>query len=572
MPELGELREIRVHTDPSGDVRTETFMGREYLVAPMIMMQEGVLQGANSDIPEYCPAAIIEAMANQWNGRPVVMNHPMVQGTYVSANSPEVLQDWAFGFIFNTEYDQATAQLKAEAWIDIARAEELGGDFQDAVDRINNKEVVGVSTGLFAFAINKTGKFNNKKYSAVWTSLTSDHLAILSAGVIGACSVEDGCGIPRIHQVKEGPWGARPQDMRINSAAFRTISPSSDEHCCDSCKEAAMSKQKTNESGELTESVESDEVVLAEPTEEELAVLGARSALLVHAIPDTLTHNDVSKIVRAALAKKLGKANVWIAAITNNFVVYEAYEGGYCCGSGEYKFWQLDYSVTEDHTVTFSGDPQEVVLTTKITPVVNAVEGASPAGSAPAVNQKGDNMSTNGGQAGDPKETAVPVTDDTGASGAPKVNSAASGEATAQTVDAWLDSAPPEVAALLRSQMKANSDRKATLIETIKANAANTLSDATLESMDNTTLEAIAAFAANAASQPAPAAQPVGDGLDNMRANYAGRGGLQPSSEVAGGEPKVQEGANQYGGAAAPRVFSSPDDFGARVGSFKRPN
>ncbi|UTC30090.1 hypothetical protein MAINES_00510 [Brevundimonas phage vB_BpoS-MaInes] len=564
MPEVGELREIRVHTDPSGEVRTETYMGREYLVAPMIMIQEGVLQGANSDVPEYCPASVIQDMADQWNGRPVVLNHPQVNGIYVSANSPIVLQDWAFGFVFNTTFDTETAQLKAEAWLDIERAAELGGDFQDAIDRINNKEVVEISTGLFAGVLVTKGKFNSRSYGAVWSHITSDHLAILSAGMIGACSVEDGCGIPRIQQAAEGPWGARPQEMRINTAALRTIQlNSSDEHCCASCKEAAMPKANTTvveEAEPVTGGVE-----LVEPTQEELTVLEARSALLVHAIPDTLTHNDVNKIVRAALAKKLGKANIWIAAITNNFVVYEAYENGYCCGSGEYKYWQLDYTVSDDHTVTFTGDPQEVVLTTKITPVVNEAGGVQPASGSLAVNGE-VTMSTNGGPAGDQTvTTAVPVT---GEPEAPKVNSAAA--AAPVSVDAWLDSAPPEVAAMLRGQMKANSDRKAKLVETIKANEKNVLSDDVLNSMDNNTLEGIAALSVNTVTAPALAAQQaLNDGLDNMRTNYGGRGGLLPTGDVTTGEPKVQEGRNEFGGAPAPKVFSKPEDFGTRVGVHK---
>src|SRR5690349_9923723 len=119
---MAELRELKVHTDTTALTRTEWYNGREYFVVPVVALQEGVIQGANAANPEFCPSQAIARLANSWNGRPIVMNHPQIQGVYVSANDPKVLEDWSFGFIFNSFYDESNTKLKMEAWIDVARA------------------------------------------------------------------------------------------------------------------------------------------------------------------------------------------------------------------------------------------------------------------------------------------------------------------------------------------------------------------------------------------------------------------------------------------------------------------
>jgi len=574
------LREIRVQTDPTAETRTETYMGREYLVAPIVMLVEGVVQGANVGVPELVPAETLEAFAHSWNGRPVVMNHPQVQGTYVSANDPEVLEAWAFGFVFNSYFDDA--KLKAEAWIDTARALELGGDFQDAVDRINAGDMVEISTGLFVNTADKKGRFNNKDYKAVWVGpLISDHLAILSAGIIGACSVEGGCGIPRINQETKGPWGDRPAEMRLNTAALRTFSPSDeshDGHCCETCKGAAVVNMKPGKPDKSDEAEAEDDpsvmaaVELVEPTVEELAVLQARAEIMVNSIPDTLTNEDAAKLVRAALANKVGKTYVWIQAMTRDQVVYEGYSDSYCCGGSGYKSYSIGYSIGDDNAVTFIGEPQEVVLTTKITPVVNDAGGASSASSTLAVNSGEDPMSLGSGQ-DKPAGTSVPVTPDPALAvdgAGVQVNAAAAAveqPKVQMSVDAWLNDAPPEVAAVIRANMNQNAARKAELITAIKANAANTFSDEQLNAMDNGMLEGISKLSVNA--QPADEDDRA---FGSARLNYGGRGGLGTSSDSVSEEEqqRINADTNGRGAPKAPSIFAAADSFGTRVGAFKQ--
>jgi hypothetical protein len=178
-------------------IRQETFRGRVYTVVPVVAICEGVLHGANSSGPEFAGAAEFGKFPDSWNGRPVVLDHPQVNGLYVSANIPTVLQDYAFGFMFSTRLEDS--KLKTEAWLDNDLIAEMGGEFESTLTRINSGETVEVSVGAYIEVVAKPGTFGAKAYDGVWTNVVPDHLAFLPAGITGACSVADGCGVPRLN-------------------------------------------------------------------------------------------------------------------------------------------------------------------------------------------------------------------------------------------------------------------------------------------------------------------------------------------------------------------------------------
>src|SRR5262245_413939 len=62
---------------------------------------------------------------------------------------------------------------------------------------MKNGEIMEVSTGLFIDLEEVDGFYNNERFSGIWRNIVPDHLAVLSPGTIGACSVADGCGAPR---------------------------------------------------------------------------------------------------------------------------------------------------------------------------------------------------------------------------------------------------------------------------------------------------------------------------------------------------------------------------------------
>jgi hypothetical protein len=181
--------------------RKEVFNGKDHVVIPVIALVEGVIQSANADTPELALASEFGKAPAGWNGRPVTVNHPEIRGQKVSANSPEVLETEQVGQLFNTVLDGK--KLKTEAWINIARANELGGEIKENVDRLLAGDIVEVSTGLFSDIEPETGVHDGEKFNGIWRNVTPDHLAILDAKSIGACSIADGCGANRFNLAGE---------------------------------------------------------------------------------------------------------------------------------------------------------------------------------------------------------------------------------------------------------------------------------------------------------------------------------------------------------------------------------
>lgn len=549
-----QLREIRVHTDPNEAVREEQFQGKRYLVAPVIMLQEGVLQGANSSHPEFCSANAIAKQVLQWNGRPLVQNHPQIQGVYVSANDPKVLEDWSFGFVFNAHYGDK--KLKAEAWIDLTVAAEKGGDFQDAVDRINAGEVVEVSTGLYCDIMDVSGQYEGHQYTGEWDNVISDHLAILSKGIIGACSVEAGCGIPRLQEQK-----IRAQNMRLNTEALRTFNPSTagsdhDCGCHGTCGECG-----------------GHDHVLTNEEKRAKAEADVASSIAVNALAGNVLMTDAMTILDSALEAKYGEAAAYIYVIsaTTEMCVFRSYNADW-----EGNTFQVAYDMSSTGDVTFTGEPEPVILLTQILPKpkVNAdgtpVEegpGDQPAGDAPA-NLEGDAMADQpGSNTADPAAQApATVVEPTPAAAAP---AAAAPEPVANatstpTVEQYLAAAPPEIQKLMSEALKTQAAAKASLVAKIKASTQNKFTDEQLNSFDVDILTNMATLAA----------QPVVNEGNGIR-DYSGRGMAAPVTSTGGNEPIVN-GADDNGYGApmiqvhgARDIQQNGDAFGPRPGVFK---
>jgi hypothetical protein len=156
---------------------------------------EGVLHAVNSETPELVLAEEFGIAYNGWNGRPVVLNHPELNGKKVSANDPEVLERHQVGRAFNTR--MSSSALDTELWVDPERAAGLGKEGHRLLERIEAEDPndpLEVSVGVFILPEARAGEYNGKKYQAVWRHIVQDHIAILSDGKVGACSVSMGCG------------------------------------------------------------------------------------------------------------------------------------------------------------------------------------------------------------------------------------------------------------------------------------------------------------------------------------------------------------------------------------------
>ena len=175
----------------AGIVRTEILEDEPHFVCPVIMMTEGVHNGSGG--PILYTAIALAAFPDAWNSKPVVVRHPLKNGSPTSAGSPDVHNTTKIGVLFNTRFEDG--KLKADAWINKARLEEVS---PEAFADLSAGVVMEVSTGLFFEKNAEPGIWNEEAYDAVACNLRPDHLAILPDEV-GACSVADGAGMPRIN-------------------------------------------------------------------------------------------------------------------------------------------------------------------------------------------------------------------------------------------------------------------------------------------------------------------------------------------------------------------------------------
>jgi len=180
-------------------IRIRNYQGRQHIVVPVVMMVEGVHSGSHGPLLHL--AEDLGHFPAAWNGIPVMVGHPQVDGSYVSANSPEVLEQYSIGRIFNTRME--TGKLKAEAWIDVQKATAVS---PIALAYIRSGRQLEVSIGAFTDEETTTGVYNGtEQYIGIARNHRPDHLALLP-GEAGACGWEDGCGIRnnKLNTIKEG--------------------------------------------------------------------------------------------------------------------------------------------------------------------------------------------------------------------------------------------------------------------------------------------------------------------------------------------------------------------------------
>ncbi len=174
--------------------RVEKYQGKDHLIVPVVMMVEGVHNGSAG--PLFHSIEELGKYPASWNGIPVSIQHPTENGSYVSANSPDILETQTVGQVFNTYVDGE--KLKAECWIDIERISAIS---PEAYEYLKSKRPLEVSIGVFTDDVEKEGEWNGEEYIAIATNHRPDHLALLPGGT-GACSWEDGAGI-RVNKEKE---------------------------------------------------------------------------------------------------------------------------------------------------------------------------------------------------------------------------------------------------------------------------------------------------------------------------------------------------------------------------------
>ncbi|MEB3090005.1 hypothetical protein, partial [Parvimonas sp. M20] len=114
-----------------------------------------------------------------------------------------------------------------EAWLDKDMIDAIGGDATETYQRVLDGEMVDVSVGAFIDIVEGAGIHNGKNYAGSWANVVPDHLAFLSAGVQGACTVEAGCGAPRINAGSTVFSGMR----QVKPVACCEACAHGDQHC-----------------------------------------------------------------------------------------------------------------------------------------------------------------------------------------------------------------------------------------------------------------------------------------------------------------------------------------------------
>lgn len=178
--------------------RNERLDGVNYLVAPVVLLVEGVHRGSAG--PVFYPLNELQAFPGSWDGRPVTLQHPEIDGQPVAASSPEAMNLFNLGMLFNTTFDPELGGLRSEVWLNVDRARRIAPDVLEAMQ---NGAPLEVSTGLWFETQGGPGAWGNEQYETTATKFRPDHLALLP-GAVGACSISDGCGLRANKEKGEG--------------------------------------------------------------------------------------------------------------------------------------------------------------------------------------------------------------------------------------------------------------------------------------------------------------------------------------------------------------------------------
>jgi hypothetical protein len=186
-------RSLHLITAAGAATREETYKGRPYLVVPVVALVEGVIWPVNAEAPEYVTPESYSLAPETWNGRPIFPGHPERGGTQVLGNVPEILESEQIGIVFNSGV--VDVKLAMEAWLNKEDCEAVGEVAVDIYDRAASGKPIEISVGAVVLMEEVEGEYNGQEYVGKWIEVFSDHLALLPAGDVGACSIAMGCGV-----------------------------------------------------------------------------------------------------------------------------------------------------------------------------------------------------------------------------------------------------------------------------------------------------------------------------------------------------------------------------------------
>lgn len=313
-------------------VRTEELDDREQLIAPVILLTEGVHHGTAG--PVYYSPDILEAYVETWNGIPLPVSHPVAtDGTPLSANDPKIQQQQNVGRLYGVYYDSPNRQIRGEIWIDADKANRV---CPDLVSLIRTGGRLEVSTGMYFITDNTPGEWNGEQHIGTVIDMRPDHLALLLSGE-GACSWADGCGV------------------RNNTKKEKSMILFDDEEL--EKIEGSLKGLKSEEKKTFVTRLVDNVVRVYKWFQK-----------------NELSHDDVRDALRNALREELpDNQMVWIKDQFDKYMIYEVTEMSEGMMSGAEKLYKRDYMVSDDTgAVTLGTEIVEVREETEYVPVENA--------------------------------------------------------------------------------------------------------------------------------------------------------------------------------------------------------
>jgi len=217
------MKTIDVYKQPSAayQLRTKKIDDKNYLIAPVVMMVEGVHAGSGGAV--YHSISELGKYPAAWDGIPVIIQHPKnPEGQFISANDVSVIES-CIGRVYETKVDGS--KLVANIYLDEIKLKKLA---PQVLTYVRNGKPMEVSLGIFTDTQQTQGEWNGEAYENIAMNHRPDHLALLPGGQ-GACSWNDGCGI-RVNEADVTPelisgWasiGLRLEPM-VNAASFNDI-------------------------------------------------------------------------------------------------------------------------------------------------------------------------------------------------------------------------------------------------------------------------------------------------------------------------------------------------------------
>lgn len=185
---------IQVNTKLTANtIRRETYNGREHIVVPSYTLPFNIVMNR-----EYYPEAEIIANYQSLEGTLAPLGHPMVNGEFVSAFSPEGL-NIGFCGAWNRNAELRGNRVYVEKWVDVetARHSEQGRELLsrlEALEKGESKDPIWSSVAVYRQRMPATEEMKAQGADSVVKIMSIDHDAILLHEP-PAASPEQGVGL-----------------------------------------------------------------------------------------------------------------------------------------------------------------------------------------------------------------------------------------------------------------------------------------------------------------------------------------------------------------------------------------